>query len=141
MGEKSSITKKESTGELFFYFRKLLLIWFCGTYLGLRVKSWGPVSLNPPIKPDIVNNSNYFKTEKKFPVIRSVSSSKTFQSKIGSGLKATSLLNIFMHSQPEAMNSNIPGPSSSLTTSNIATSGDQTFKKGQMRSSYSVAML
>ena len=65
---------------------------------GLRVKSWGSsgpslCDLNPPLS---------VKSEKK-TIMRSSSSSKSKhrQSKLGSSLKATSLLNIFMHSQQD----------------------------------------
>ena len=55
------------------------------------MKSWGPMSLSQPAVGRRVAT-----------VTRTVSASKARGSLLGSGLKATSLLNIFMHTQPEA---------------------------------------
>ena len=66
------------------------------------MKSWGPMSLSQPAVGRRVAT-----------VTRTVSASKARGSLLGSGLKATSLLNIFMHSQQEQAGPGLaqdPGP-------------------------------
>lgn len=140
-GEKVSVVKKESTGKdsaLERYSTSLFLPTRTerhqrgqlGPGAAVRVRSWGPVPAGPghqgqaPVKcdPGLGQFQPHRRPEKKTTSQPRCSFPKTTrQSLLGSGLKATSLLNIFMHTQPEA---------SEVKTSETRAGTEQTVKKG-----------
>ena len=137
-GEKVSVVKKESTGKESALERHSTSLFLptrterhqrgqLGPGAAVRVRSWGPApgqqsQATVKCDPGQGQGQPQRRQEKKTSSQPRCSFPKTTrQSLLGSGLKATSLLNIFMHTQPDA---------SEVKTPEARPGTEQTIKKG-----------